>query len=101
MAPHLDEGTAPWPTLAAPEARAAPAQPGAQPWKVWGLRGASKPALNCPQNDDVRIFNQVYAGQLSTGVKPEDRAAPPGFDWPRPEWPVALLPVLGGNEVQC
>ena len=40
----------------------------------------------------------VYGGQLQTGVDGADRPAPPGFDWPRRDWPVALVPVLHGQE---
>ena len=40
----------------------------------------------------------VYGGRLQTGVDGADRPAPPGFDWPRRDWPVALVPVLHGQE---
>ena len=40
----------------------------------------------------------VYAGRLMSGVEPAARPPPAGFDWPRREWPVALVPVLRGSE---
>ena len=39
-----------------------------------------------------------YAGRLKDGVSARDRPAPRGFRWPRPEWPVAMIPVAHGRE---
>ena len=43
----------------------------------------------------------VYAGRLKSGVEPAARPPPAGFDWPRREWPVALVPVLRGSEARA
>ena len=40
----------------------------------------------------------VYGGGLHTGVDAAERQPPHGFPWPRPELPVALLPVYGGGD---
>jgi len=40
-----------------------------------------------------------YAGRIQDGITQEDRQAPEGFAWPRPEYPVAMLPVNHGEEV--
>ena len=39
-----------------------------------------------------------YAGRLLDGVAGASRPAPAGFPWPRPDWPVAFVPVPGGRE---
>ena len=39
-----------------------------------------------------------YAGKISSGVSAEQRPPAPGFQWPQPSWPVALLPVYTGGE---
>jgi len=38
---------------------------------------------------------RFYHGQLKTGVKPEDRPAPLGFDWPVPNIGVAFVSATG------
>lgn len=42
-----------------------------------------------------------YAGRISDGVRVSDRPIPAGFNWPRADWPIALVPVSGleQNEV--
>ena len=39
-----------------------------------------------------------YAGCLADGVAAAERPSPGGFAWPRPGWPVALLPVRGAEQ---
>ena len=39
-----------------------------------------------------------YGGKISSGVSAEQRPPAPGFQWPQPSWPVALLPVYTGGE---
>ena len=39
-----------------------------------------------------------YAGRLLDGITGAARPAPAGFAWPRPDWPVAFVPVPHGRE---
>jgi len=40
-----------------------------------------------------------YAGRIADGIEGSARSVPAGFAWPRPDWPVAFIPVLHGREV--
>lgn len=52
------------------------AQPGAQPWQVWGLRGASEAALTRPKNKDFRILKQAPA-TVATAPSGDQRSRSP------------------------
>lgn len=41
---------------------------------------------------------EFYGGALHAMVTPADRPVVPGFPWPRPEEPVALIDISGENE---
>ena len=38
----------------------------------------------------------IYAGRVADGVGSDARPTPPGFRWPEPDWPVAMVPVEQG-----
>ena len=40
-----------------------------------------------------------YHGKLGDGVTEHDRPAPPGFPWPRQNFPVAMINVEGHEQV--
>lgn len=39
-----------------------------------------------------------YAGKIVDGITADDRPAPPGLNWPRPDFPVMFLPSVGAEE---
>ena len=39
-----------------------------------------------------------YGGRIADGIGAEARPALPGFQWPRPDWPVAFVPMTHGQE---
>jgi superfamily I DNA and/or RNA helicase len=55
----------------------------------------TRPPARPPAQFPCDLF---YAGRLQDGVAGTARPAPAGFPWPRPDWPVAFVPVPHGRE---
>ena len=68
VAPHLYEGTSPWPTTANLEAWRAPALPGAQPWEVGQLVRRQRPRPRPPQHDGSMLLLSRRQGNHNTGT---------------------------------
>ena len=42
------------------------------------------------------ITSDCAPSRIADGISAADRPPPPGFGWPRPEFPVAFIPADGG-----